>query len=98
MEVRIRSVHFDASEKLEAFVEKKVSKLAKFHEDVLSAEVILKLVKPESAQNKEVSISLKAKNGDCFAEKVRDTFEEAVDECVEAIEKQLIKSKEKSRV
>jgi putative sigma-54 modulation protein len=98
MEVRIRAIHFDVSDKLEAFVEKKVSKLAKFHEDVLSAEVTLKLIKPESTQNKEVSISLKVKNGDCFAEKTRNAFEEAIDECVEAIEKQLIKSKEKSRI
>ncbi|MDR3137635.1 MAG: ribosome-associated translation inhibitor RaiA [Tannerellaceae bacterium] len=98
MEVRIHAVHFDVPDKLEAFVEKKVSKLAKFHEDVVLAEVTLKLIKPESAQNKEVSISLKVKNGDCFAEKTRDTFEKAIDECVEAIEKQLIKSKEKSRI
>ena len=37
------------------------------------------------------------KNGDCFAEKVNDTFEESIDECVEALEKQLVKFKEKIR-
>jgi ribosomal subunit interface protein len=97
MDVKIQSIHFDASEKLELFVTKKVSKLEKFYEDILSADVSLKLIKPEAAQNKEVSISLKIKNGDRFAEKCADTFEEAVDGCVEALEKQLIKRKEKSR-
>ena len=29
MEIRIKSIHFDATEKLEAFIEKKVSKLEK---------------------------------------------------------------------
>ena len=57
----------------------------------------LKVVKPEAAKNKEAAVRLKIKNGDCFAEKVNDTFEESIDECVEALEKQLVKFKEKIR-
>ena len=47
--------------------------------------------------NKNANILLKIKNGDCFAEKTEDSFEAAIDECVEALEKQLVKFKEKSR-
>ncbi|MDR2791996.1 MAG: ribosome-associated translation inhibitor RaiA [Tannerellaceae bacterium] len=97
MEIRIQSVHFDASDKLELFVTKKVSKLEKFYEDIPAADVSMKLTKPETALNKEVGISLKMKGGDLFAEKRADSFEEAIDGCVEALEKQLIKRKEKSR-
>lgn len=97
MEIRVQSIRFDASESLEAFVQKKVSKLEQFYDGILSAEVVLKVIKPEVALNKNASISLKVKNGDLFAEKIADTFEEAVDVCVDALSKQLVKHKEKAK-
>ena len=56
MEIRIKSIHFDATEKLEAFIEKKVSKLEKSFEDITKVEVQLKVVKPATALNKETSL------------------------------------------
>ena len=53
MEIKIQSIHFDATEKLQEFIEKKVAKLEKTFEDIKSAEVQLKVVKPATAQNKE---------------------------------------------
>ena len=47
--------------------------------------------------NKEVGIKVLAMNGEFFAEKVSDTFEEAIDVCVDALSKQLTKTKEKLR-
>ena len=98
MNIKIQSIHFDATEKLEAFVEKKVSKLEHYYDGIIMADVALKVVKPETVKNKCASIRIKIKNGDCFAEKICDTFEEAVDTAVEALEKQLLKYKEKSKV
>ena len=46
MEIKIKSIHFDATEKLEAFIEKKVAKLEKSFEDIQKVEVQLKVVKP----------------------------------------------------
>ena len=97
MNIRIQAIHFDATDQLEAFIQKKVSKLEQYFDGIISAEVNLKVVKPESANNKEAAIRLIIKNGDCFAEKVNDTFEESIDEWVEALEKQLVKFKEKIR-
>lgn len=97
MEVRIQAIHFDATAQLEAFIQKKVGKLEQYFDGVLSAEVTLRVVKPETVKNKEAAIRLKVKNTDCFADKTNNTFEESVDECVEALEKQLMKFKEKSR-
>lgn len=97
MEIRIQAIHFDATAQLEAFIQKKVSKLEHYFDGIISAEVTLKVVKPETSMNKNAAIRLSIKNGDCFAEKTKDTFEEAVDEAVEALEKQLLKYKEKSR-
>ena len=97
MEIRIQSIHFDASEQLQAFIQKKVSKLEKYYEDIKKVEVSLKVVKPEAAENKEAGITVSVPNNEFYAWKVCDTFEEAVDLSVEALEKQLVKYKEKQR-
>ena len=41
MEIRIQSIHFDATEQLQAFIQKKVSKLEKYYEDIKKVEVSL---------------------------------------------------------
>jgi putative sigma-54 modulation protein len=97
MNIAIQSVHFDASAQLKEFIEKKVSKLDKFSDQIIDAEVILKVVKPEVANNKEASVKLNVKNGELFANKTADTFEEAVASSVEALEKQVLKVKERTQ-
>ena len=67
MEIRIQAIHFDATKQLEAFIQKKVTKLEQYFDGIISAEVTLKVVKPETAMNKNANILLKIKNGDCFA-------------------------------
>lgn len=97
MDIRIQSIHFDATEQLQAFIQKKVTKLEKYYEDIKKVEVSLKVVKPETATNKEAGITLSVPNAELHASKICDTFEEAVDLAVEALEKQLVKYKEKQR-
>ena len=95
MDIRIQSIHFDATEKLQAFVQKKVGKLEKYCDEIRKVEVSLKVVKPETVNNKEAGIRVFVPNGDLYVEKVCDTFEESIDEGVDALEKQLLKYKEK---
>ena len=97
MEVRIQSIHFDASAQLQVFIQKKVAKLEKYYDDIKKVEVSLKVVKPETAENKEAGVKVIVPNGDFYASKICDTFEEAIDLSVEAVEKQLVKYKEKQR-
>ena len=97
MEIRIQSIHFDATEQLQAFIQKKVSKLEKYYEDIKKVEVSLKVVKPETAENKEAGVKVLVPNGEFYASKICDTFEEAIDVSVEALGKQLVKYKEKQR-
>lgn len=96
MVIKIQSVHFDATSQLKEFIEKKVNKLEKISDLIVDADVVLKVVKPEVANNKEASVKLNIKSGELFANKVADSFEEAVVLCVEALEKQLLKVKEKT--
>ena len=97
MEVKIQSIHFDATEKLQAFVEKKVAKLEKSYEDIQKVEVQLKVVKPATALNKEESLTVTVPGTTLFVEKTCDSFEESVDQCVDSMKVQLTKFKEKMR-
>ena len=98
MEIKIQSIHFDATEKLQAFVEKKIAKLEKSFEDIQKVEVQLKVAKPATALNKFTSATVTVPGGKpIFVEKTCDTFEEGVDQCVDALKVQLGKFKEKLR-
>lgn len=97
MEIKIQSIHFDATEKLQAFIEKKTAKLEKSFEDIKKVEVQLKVVKPATALNKETSMSVSVPGTTLFVEKTCDTFEEGVDLCVDAMKVKLAKIKEKQR-
>lgn len=95
MKIRIQSINFDATVQLEAYIDKKMLKLEKNFDKIETIDVYLKVVKPESATNKEAEIKVSAPGIEFFASKVCDTFEEAVDLCVDALDKQVRKHKEK---
>ena len=97
MEIKIQAVKFDATEKLQAFIEKKTAKLEKTYEEIQKVEVQLKVVKPATALNKEASLTVSVPGSTLFVEKTCDTFEESVDQCVDAMKVQLTKFKEKLR-
>lgn len=97
METRIQSIHFDASAQLLEFVEKKIAKIGKLCDDATSLEVSMKLIKPETAMNKEVALRLASASGDMFASKISDTFEEALLVAIDALKAQIEKKREKMR-
>lgn len=97
MEIRSKSIHFDATEKLQEFINKKVEKLQKSYEDIQKVEVQLKVEKPAAALNKTTSLTVTAPGNTLFVEKTCDTFEEGVDLCLDAMKVQLTKFKEKQR-
>lgn len=69
MEIKIQSIRFDATEKLEAFIIKRVEKLEKSYEDIQKVEVQLKVEKPATALNKTTSLTVTAPGLVLFAEK-----------------------------
>ena len=96
MKVKIQSVHFTADQKLLDFLDGKINKLATFNSMIIDCEVILRLDKSSSTDNKLVEIKLLVPGPDLFAKRQRKTFEEATDLAVEALRRQLKKLKEKS--
>ncbi len=96
MNIQVNTVHFTADQKLIDFVNKKVAKLDTYFEGIIGAEIIMKVAKPEAANNKVAEIKLSIPGSDyLFAEKQADSFEEAIDLAIEAIRRQLSKFKEK---
>ena len=97
MNIRINAVRFDADSKLEEFIEKKVSKLARYFDDIINAEVFLKLENTAALENKVVEIKLEIPGSDLFASKQSKSFEESTDVVVDALKQQILKHKDKLR-
>ena len=96
MDINIKAIHFDITEKLTAFINKKVERIVRRFPSVSTVDISLKVVKPETALNKQAIIRVAVPQLEDFvADKTADTFEEAVDVALEAIEKQLEKAKNK---
>ena len=97
MEIKINAVGFSASSQLEDFIQKKISKLDKYHDGIIGSEVTLKLEKDDNLENKVVEVLLNVKGQEVFAKKNAKKFEEAVDELYDLVKRQLVKIKEKER-
>ena len=89
----VRAIHFDADVKLENFINERLQKLAVLSENIIDAEVFLRIEK--GVENKMVEIRLKIPGNDLFAKKSGKSFEEATDAVIEALRRQLKKRKEK---
>lgn len=97
MDIKMHSIRFDADQKLLDFVNTKVKKLPTVYDDILGAEVFLRLNKDSDRENKLVEIKLDVKGHTVFAKKQCKSFEEATDLSIDALKKQLVKRKAKIR-
>jgi putative sigma-54 modulation protein len=97
MNVQIHSVRFDADKKLISFVHQKLGKLTQYGEDIVNAEVYLRLDKDQDRENKISEIKLDLSGKPLFARKQSRTFEEATDDAIDALKKQITKHKQKKR-
>jgi len=97
MDINIHSIHFDADKKLINFIENKVNKLIQFYDNIIGAEVFLRIENDQGVDNKVAEIRLDIPGSDIFAKKRTKSFEESIDNVVEALRKQITKHKEKQR-
>jgi putative sigma-54 modulation protein len=97
MNIKIQSIKFDADKKLTDFVDKKVNKLERYFDNIVDAEVFLRLQNNQELENKVAEIRLKVPGSDLFAQRQSKTFEEAVDDCIDALKTQIQKHKDKLR-
>ena len=97
MDIKIHSIRFDADTKLLDFINVKVQKLIQYFDDIIGAEVFLRLDKSQDLENKVVEIRLTLPGNELFAKKQSKTFEESTDLSVEALRKQIVRHKSKLR-
>ncbi len=96
MQVKVQSIHFDADEKLIEFVEERLQKLAMFHDRIIRSEVFLRLDKSDVNENKIAEVKISIPGKDLFAKKQCKSFEEATDDAVDALKRQIDKHREKT--
>lgn len=97
MNVKIQAIDFNAKAELEGFIKEKVAKLEQYSDKITSADVHMRVVKPETSNNKEVMLKVAVPGEDLVATKVADSFEEAFANCMDAIKTQIVKAKEKKQ-
>jgi putative sigma-54 modulation protein len=97
MKVNVQTPNFVADEKLIEFITKKLLKLEQFYDQIIFADVFLKVQKTSEKENKTVEILLSLPGDDAIVKKEAKTFEEGTDECVKVLERKLLKFKQKQR-
>ena len=94
MKLQIHSIHFDADQKLIDFIQKKADKLETFYDRIVDGEVFLR-INNSGIENKTVEIKLNIPGNQLFAKEEAKSFEEATDEAIEALRRQVRKIKVK---
>ena len=96
MNVNIQTVHFDADDKLVAYVSQRIEKLNTFHDKILKVDLFLKLDNVvHTIKDKIVEISIHVPKHDFFAKASSKSFEESFDNAMESIISQIKRKKEK---
>ncbi|WP_373056867.1 ribosome hibernation-promoting factor, HPF/YfiA family [Zunongwangia sp. H14] len=95
MKVNVQSVNFNADRKLIDFIQRRLDKLENYYDKIIYADVYLKVQNTSGKENKITEVLLSIPGGDVMVKKTCRKFEECVDECVNSLQRQLIKRKEK---
>lgn len=98
MEIRVQSIHFDADKKLLEFIKRKVEKLGQLYGRIIGADVYLRLERVGDEANKITEIKVEIPGNDLFVKEQFKTFEEATDNAVESLKRQIQRHKEKMKV
>ena len=91
--INIKSLKFDADEKLLDFIEKKVGKVEKFFDNLGDIDVTLSLL--PDAENKSVKLQTRFPGENLVVEKQARTFEEAITEAADVLKEKIVRAKEK---
>ena len=95
MNIQIQSVKFDAGQRLLEFIEKKLAKLDRVASDATGIDVVLKLEKNDEQGNKIAVITLRVPGGDIRVEEQARAFEEAIDNAMDILKRQIERRKDK---
>jgi len=90
MKIKIQTHDFTVRKELTDFVRANIAdKLSQYGERIIECEVMLKLDKSDSRQNKVCELKLVIPGNDLFASKQSESFEDAVLKSVEALRQKI---------
>lgn len=95
MNIQIQSVKFDADKRLLDFIENKINKLDRLNDTTTRADVTLKIDKDHETGNKVAIVKLAVPGNELVAERRSKSFEESIDQCIDALKRQIEKYKDK---
>lgn len=95
MKIYMQAVNFNAQETLEAYVEEKIGKLDTYSDQIVAANVYLKLDNSNSKENKIAEVILEVPGDDIVVSKTGQSFEECIDLSADTLKRLIIKRKEK---
>jgi putative sigma-54 modulation protein len=95
MKVNVHAVNFTVDAKLVVFIQERMDRLEKYYDKVVSSDVFLKVEKTSEKENKIAEIKIHVPGDEFIVKKQCKTFEEAIEQSAESIERFLIKRKEK---
>ena len=91
--INVKSLKFNADEKLLDYIDTKVGKVEKFFDNMGDIEVTLSLL--PDAENKSVKLQTHIPGEDLIVERQARTFEEAVTDAADALKERIVRAKEK---
>ena len=97
MKIITQSLHFTADQKLLAYIEQKFSSLENYFQQIIQADVFLKLENTGQIKEKTVEVRLKVPGDTIFISEKNLKFEAAVDAVNEKLKRSVIKYKQQLR-
>ena len=91
--INVKSLKFNADEKLLDFIDKKVGKVEKFFDNMGDIDVTLSLL--PDAENKSVKLQTHMPGEEIVIERNARSFEEAVTDAADALKEKIVRTKEK---
>lgn len=85
MNIQIQAIHFKADRKLKEYISHKLNKLDTFYDDIIDAQVFLKVENTSVKENKHVEIKVNAKHTTFIQNETALTFEAAADIAIDAM-------------
>jgi putative sigma-54 modulation protein len=95
MKVNVHAVNFAVDRKLVDFVQERMDKLEKYYDKVVTCDIFFKVEKTSEKENKIAEIKIHVPGDEFIVKKQCKTFEEAVEQSAESLERLLVKRKEK---
>jgi len=95
MKVNVHAVNFNVDKKLVSYVQDRLNKLEKFNGKVVDSDVFFKVVNTSDKENKIAEIKINVPGDEFIVKKQCKTFEEALEQAADSMERLLIKRKQK---